>query len=42
VAREAVDRMGALLLTGKGRQTATTEVVASGPDEESPAHKGWS
>jgi integrase len=29
LAREAVDRMGALLLAGKGRQTATTETVDS-------------
>src|SRR5688572_27896842 len=44
LAREAADRMGALLLTGKGRRTATTiattETVDSGRDEESPAHKG--
>ncbi len=44
LAREAADRMGALLLTSKGRQTATrtatTEIVDSGRDEESPAHKG--
>src|SRR6476661_5713118 len=44
LAREAADRMGALLLTGKGRQTATrtatTEAVDSGRDEESPAQMG--
>src|SRR4051795_7910068 len=44
LAREAADRMGALLLAGKGRQTATTiattETVDSGRDEESPAQMG--
>jgi integrase len=44
LAREAADRMGALLLPGKGQLTATTiattEAVDSGRDEESPAHKG--
>src|SRR3954471_7120648 len=44
LAREAADRMGALLLTSKGIQTATrtatTELVESAQDEESPAHKG--
>jgi integrase len=40
LAREAVDRVGALLLTGKGRQTATTAAVDSGRDEDSPAHRG--
>jgi integrase len=40
LAREAADRMGALLLAGKGRQTATTEAVDSGRDEESPAQMG--
>src|SRR3954468_2147080 len=44
LAREAADRMGALLLAGKGIQTATTiattELVESAQDEESPAHKG--
>src|SRR3954465_10026851 len=40
LAREAADRMGDLLLPGKGRLTATTEAVDSGSDKESPAHKG--
>jgi hypothetical protein len=40
LAREAADRMGALLLTGKGRQTATTEFVESAQDEESPVQLG--
>src|SRR3954469_25214289 len=44
LAREAADRMGAVLLTSKGRQTATTiattEAVDSGRDEESPAQMG--
>src|SRR3954463_379693 len=44
LAREAADRMGALLLAGKGRQTATTiattETVDSRRDEGSPAQKG--
>ena len=44
LAREAADRMGALLLTGKGIQTATrtatTELVESAQDEESPAQMG--
>jgi hypothetical protein len=44
LAREAADRMGALLLTGKGRQTsttiATTEGVDSGRDEDSPGQMG--
>src|SRR3954453_18068663 len=43
-AREAADRMGALLLPGKGRQTATTtattEIADSGRSEESPAQRG--
>src|SRR3954463_6151221 len=44
LAREAADRMGALLLTGKGWQTATrtatTQMVESAQDEESPAQMG--
>ena len=44
LAREAADRMGALLLPGKGMQTATrtatTELVESGHNEESPAQMG--
>ena len=44
LAREAADRMGALLLTSKGIQTATrtatTELVESAQDEESPAQMG--
>src|SRR3954462_4688546 len=44
LAREAADRMGALLLTGKGIQTATrtatTQIVESTQDEESPAQMG--
>jgi integrase len=44
LAREAADRMGALLLTGKGIQTATktatTALVESAQDEESPAQMG--
>jgi integrase len=44
LAREAADRMGAVLLRGKGRQTATTiattEAVDSGRDEEGPAQRG--
>src|SRR3954454_3784688 len=44
LAREAADRMGALLLAGKGIQTATTiattETVDSGRDEESPSQMG--
>jgi integrase len=44
LAREAADRMGALLLTSKGRQTATTiattDAVDSGRDEESAAQTG--
>ena len=44
LAREAADRMGARLLTGKGRQTATTiattDAVDSGRYEESPAQMG--
>jgi hypothetical protein len=37
LAREPADRMGALLLTSRGIQTATTKFVESGQDEESPA-----
>src|SRR3712207_3973509 len=44
LAREAADRMGDLLPAGKGRQTATrtatTELVESAQDEESPAQMG--
>src|SRR5688500_2637998 len=44
LAREAADRMGALLLPGKGRQTATTTATRddSGrpPEGESPGPKG--
>src|SRR5918998_2220586 len=44
LAREAADRMGALLLTGKGgltaTRTATTQLVESGQNEESPAQRG--
>jgi integrase len=40
LAREAADRMGALLLPGKGRSTATTGLVDCGQDEESPAQRG--
>src|SRR5688572_30486551 len=44
LAREAADRMGALLLPGKGIQTATktatTELVESGHNKESPAQMG--
>src|SRR3954464_4688758 len=44
LAREAADRMGALLLAGKGRQTATrtatTDLVESAQNEESPAQMG--
>ncbi|MCU1615764.1 MAG: Site-specific recombinase XerD [Frankiales bacterium] len=44
LAREAADRMGVLLLPGKGRltatRTATTGLVESGQDEESPAQMG--
>src|SRR3954469_6933339 len=44
LAREAADRMGALLLPGKGMQTATktatTQLVESAQDEESPAQMG--
>src|SRR5215210_3861878 len=44
LAREAADRMGAILLTSKGGQTATrtatTDIVDSGHDEESPAQMG--
>ena len=44
LAREAADRMGVLLLSSKGIQTATrtatTEIVDSGRDEESPAQMG--
>jgi integrase len=40
LAREAADRMGALLLTGKGMQTATTESVESAHDKENPAQMG--
>ena len=46
LAREAADRMGALLLTGKGRQTATrtatTEIVDSGRRRRKPCSDGWS
>jgi integrase len=38
LAREAADRMGAMLLTGKGRQTATTTAtrneIGPGPSDE--------
>ena len=44
LAREAADRMGALLLAGKGIQTATrtatTELVESAQDEEGPSQMG--
>src|SRR3954468_14655021 len=44
LAREAADRMGALLLPSKGIQTATTtattQLVESAQDEESPAQRG--
>src|SRR3954465_10806978 len=40
LAREAADRMGTLLLTGKGIQTATTEFAESAQDKESPAQMG--
>ena len=40
LAREAADRMGALLLAGMGIQTATTKTVDSGRDEEGPAQMG--
>jgi integrase len=40
LAREAADRMGALLLTSKGIQTATRESIESARDKESPAQMG--
>ena len=44
LAREAADRMGTILLTSKGIQTATktatTELVESAQNEESPAQMG--
>src|SRR5215218_8576511 len=44
LAREAADRMGALLLTGKGRQTATTTAtrneIGPGLSDESPGPQG--
>src|SRR5215218_6948598 len=44
LAREAADRMGALLLPGKGRQTATTTAtrneIGPGPSDESPGPEG--
>jgi hypothetical protein len=39
LAREAADRRGALL-TGKGELTATTQIVESLKDKESPAQMG--
>jgi integrase len=44
LAREAADRMGTMLLTGKGRQTATTtatrDEIGPGPSDESPGPMG--
>src|SRR3954466_6999686 len=40
LAREAADRMGALLLTGKGRQTATRNEIGPGPSDECPGPMG--
>lgn len=44
LAREAADRMGALLLAGKGRQTATTTATRDdsgrSPEGERPGHRG--
>jgi integrase len=44
LAREAADRMGALLLPGKGGQTATTTATRDdsgrSPDGERPGHRG--
>ena len=40
LAREAAERMGALLLTGKGRQTATRDDSGRSPEGERPGHRG--
>ena len=40
LAREAADRVGTLLLTGKGNQNCNYAVVESAQDEESPAQMG--
>src|SRR4051794_33622493 len=42
LAREAPDRMGATLLTGKGRQTATRNAIGPVPSGESPGPMGGS
>ena len=46
LAREAADRMGALLLTSKGRQTATTIATTEGrrlrARRRKPCSDGWS
>ena len=40
LAREAADRMGALLLASKGRQTATRDDSGRPPEGERPGHTG--
>jgi hypothetical protein len=41
LAREATDRMGALLLTDNGRQTATRDDSGRPPRRESGLFDGW-
>ncbi len=42
LAREAADRMGALLLPGEGGQTATRDDSGRSPEGEGLGHRGWS
>ncbi len=40
LARQAANRMGTVLLAGKGRQTATRDDSGRSPEGERPGHTG--